>query len=79
MTVLGCDSCSRFISVSVNPEGNPIALEDPEHWAIVFGTCNNCGKSFCDRCIGDSQQCPVCKAPVTMHRPGDGFAYKFLL
>jgi hypothetical protein len=79
MTVLGCSSCSRHISVSVYPEGNPVALKDPEHWAVVFGVCDNCGKSFCDRCIGDSRQCPKCQGTVTMHRPGDGYAYKFLL
>jgi len=79
MTVFGCGSCSRFISVSVAPEGNPVALADPEHWATVFAVCDNCKKFFCDRCIGDSRQCPKCKGKVTMHRPGDGFAYKFLL
>ncbi len=76
MTVFGCQMCGRSISVSYSPEGNPVALADPEHWAIVFAVCNNCGKHFCDRCIGNSQQCPKCGGSITMHRPGDGYAWE---
>ena len=74
MTVLGCRLCSRLISVSLAPEGNPVALSDPERWALIFAECQKCGAYFCDRCIGDSKKCPTCGAKVKMHRPGDGFA-----
>ena len=75
MTVLGCKTCGRYISVSFMPEGNPVALEEPEKWALIFAECSGCGAFICDRCIGNSRECPACGAAVTMHEPGDGFAY----
>jgi len=77
MTVLGCKLCQRFISVSHCPEGNPVALEDPEKWSIIFAECQKCGAYICDRCIGNSRECPVCGSVVKIHRPGDGFAAEF--
>lgn len=76
MTVLGCRLCNRLISVSFDPKGNPVALNDPERWSVIFAECEGCGAFICDRCIGDSKECPVCGAKVKMHKPGDGFAYE---
>ena len=77
MTVLGCALCGKFISLSVSPDGNPTAMANPDVFSTVFAECNGCGVFICDGCIGDSQQCPKCKAAVTMHQPGDGFAQEF--
>jgi len=76
MTVLSCRLCKRYISVSYHPHGNPVALAEPEKWAVVFAECKTCRTCVCDRCIGDSQRCPLCEGKVTMHRPGDGFAFE---
>lgn len=39
-----------LISVSNIPGGNPVALRDPEHFAIRFWVCADCHQNFCDRC-----------------------------
>jgi tetratricopeptide (TPR) repeat protein len=44
-------SCTRMISLSVIRGGNPVALRDPEHFAVDFGTCEDCKVTFCDRCV----------------------------
>ncbi len=53
MAVLPCCgwSCMRSISLSVIRGGNPVALRDPEHFAVDFGTCEDCKLTFCDRCV----------------------------
>ncbi|GAA3455625.1 hypothetical protein GCM10018962_74580 [Dactylosporangium matsuzakiense] len=58
--ILACAGwrCERMISISVNPGGNPVARNDPEHFSIRFQICPDCHATFCDRCV----------APKTMLR-----------
>lgn len=42
--------CARSISVSRFPWGNPVALKDPEHWAVRYMECPICLKDYCDKC-----------------------------
>jgi hypothetical protein len=51
--ILACSGrgCSRLISVSVVPGGNPVARNDPEHFSIEFQTCPDCHNTYCDRCV----------------------------
>lgn len=53
MPLLFCSgwSCERMISVSTVLGGNPAARRDPDHFAIDFRTCEDCKKTFCDRCV----------------------------
>lgn len=61
MAVLQCGGCDRFISVSIVPGGNPVALADPERWSVVRRVCDDCRKSFCDRCAPSVRTpCPSC-------------------
>ncbi|MGP4028272.1 tetratricopeptide repeat protein [Actinomadura sp. 3N407] len=50
--LLGCSgwACTRLISVSKVPGGNPVARNDPEGFAIDFMICEDCHSNFCDRC-----------------------------
>lgn len=52
MTAIKCagTGCKRIISLSTIPGGNPVALEEPEIWAVNYEMCKDCGKYFCDRC-----------------------------
>jgi tetratricopeptide (TPR) repeat protein len=51
--VLSCSgwSCTRLISVSDVPGGNPVARHDPEHFSAAFLVCPDCHATFCDRCV----------------------------
>jgi len=60
MAVYSCSVCARYISVSVNPLGNPVALKDPAKWSLDRGTCAHCNIVYCDRCIAESKQCRKC-------------------
>jgi tetratricopeptide (TPR) repeat protein len=64
MTVLGCSGyrCTRLISVSEIPGGNPTALADPEHWAIRFTICSDCRRYYCDRCASQARPAGTCRA-----------------
>jgi len=67
MPVMNCagPDCSRLISVSAIPGGNPTALAEPEHWAVQWRHCKTCHKYWCDRCwqkhpsIATQQLCPT--------------------
>lgn len=50
--ILSCAgwACTRLISVSKVPGGNPVARDDPEGFAVEFMICEECGATFCDRC-----------------------------
>ncbi|MFA1550957.1 tetratricopeptide repeat protein [Actinomadura chokoriensis] len=50
--LLSCSgwACTRLISVSKVPGGNPVARNDPEGFAIEFMICQDCGHNYCDRC-----------------------------
>ncbi len=37
MTVAICNRCSKFISISQIPGGNPVAVADPDRWAATYG------------------------------------------
>ncbi|MBL8912544.1 MAG: hypothetical protein JNM17_17760 [Archangium sp.] len=72
MPVLSCATgCPRLISVSAVPGGNPVAKEDPEHWAMIYGQCATCKSNYCDRCIekSGSKNCPKDQTPLTMLGP----------
>jgi hypothetical protein len=53
MAVMMCarTGCERLLSVSRIRGGNPAAVADPEHWAIVFWRCDTCRAYFCDWCV----------------------------
>ena len=70
MTVGMCAKCGKLISISNLPGGNPIALADPDHWAVAYGVCERCGGSFCDKCIeSNAGKCPECGRKVKIRRP----------
>ncbi|CNE73482.1 Predicted O-linked N-acetylglucosamine transferase%2C SPINDLY family [Mycobacterium tuberculosis] len=50
--ILSCAgwACTRLISVSKVPGGNPVARNDPEGFAIAFMICQDCRANYCDRC-----------------------------
>ena len=60
-----------MISVSAVPGGNPVALADPEGWALEYGRCPTCNAHYCDRCIAKlaAPQCPKDNAVFSRHGP----------
>lgn len=62
--LLSCSgwACSRLISVSKVPGGNPVARQDPDGFAAEFMICDFCGSNFCDRChaSGSRLRAPRC-------------------
>jgi hypothetical protein len=46
-----------MISVSSIPGGNPVAQNDPEHWASSYVTCQQCGKFYCPDCTTRIKTC----------------------
>lgn len=79
MTVMRCAKCPRLISISILPGGNPVALANPEIWAINFGLCLSCRRHYCDRCIRDVEICPSCGGNIELHKPGDAYAISEML
>jgi tetratricopeptide (TPR) repeat protein len=82
MAVYYCNgwACERLISVSTVPGGNPVALRDPEHFAVDYFICEDCKRMFCDRCVGakgalfSRPRCPDCHGRMldrTKHREAD--------
>lgn len=75
MTVLYCFGwrCSRLISISAVPGGNPVARRDPEGFATSYATCTDCQQTFCDRCFvpGGRFRRPTCRSCGGRLRPGD--------
>jgi hypothetical protein len=69
------EGCTRYISISMIPGGNPEALSDPEKWATQYMRCAECGSYFCDRCLRKSRhktsglRCASCGGELYM--PGD--------
>lgn len=61
--VCHCNSCKRFISISLIPGGNPVALADPATWATSYVQCPVCGKPYCDQCASRDPLCPKCEGP----------------
>jgi len=65
MPVYGCSTCSRMISSSILPGGNPIAKTDPERWAQSWVFCPQCPTLVCERCASpDMLYCPRCYAAL---------------
>jgi hypothetical protein len=61
MAVYACSKCSRAISVSILPGGNPIAKADPENWAQSWLHCPDCPALICERCAPPgTEYCPLC-------------------
>lgn len=68
MAVHNCSGigCKRNISISIDPGGNPVALDDYDSWSFLYATCPKCGQCFCDRCVKRTNQstfgvkCPSC-------------------
>ncbi|MEW6130413.1 MAG: hypothetical protein AB1757_25490 [Acidobacteriota bacterium] len=50
-------ACQRLISVSTIPGGNPVAQNDPEHWATEYVNCSQCGAFYCTTCAAHKQVC----------------------
>ncbi|MFF7250762.1 tetratricopeptide repeat protein [Embleya sp. NPDC008237] len=44
------EHCKRLVSLSEVPGGNPVALRDPEGFAVSFLICGDCKLTFCERC-----------------------------
>lgn len=73
MPVSFCQSCSRWISISRLPGGNPMAREDPERWATSYATCDVCHHTYCDRCVENAAgKCPGCGKRLEVQKPVDG-------
>lgn len=72
--ILSCSgwACTRLISVSKVPGGNPVARNDPENYAIDFKICEDCGNNFCDRCHvpGTRLRAPRCTSCGGRLAPG---------
>lgn len=49
--------CQKMISVSSIPGGNPVAQNDPEHWATAYVNCQQCGKFYCTDCATHTKAC----------------------
>ena len=62
MTVAICNRCSKLISLSLIPEGNPVALKD-HHWAATYRSCDVCGQLYCEKCSEITPLCPGCPGP----------------
>ena len=66
--ILNCSGwgCQRLISISQVPGGNPVALQEPDVWAIEFSVCEDCKRPLCDRCTGKrgSAHCPECSGSL---------------
>ncbi len=67
MPVFSCArGCPRLISVSAIPGGSPVALADPEGYAVSYLECGGCHGKTCDRCAQKSPPlaaggpCPSC-------------------
>jgi hypothetical protein len=72
MTLILCHQCSKAISMSILPGGNPIARAQPDFFALRYGRCQRCGRVYCDRCItAAGDQCPGCGRPVAIEGPQD--------
>ncbi len=76
MAVMACSGCSRLISISMVPGGNPAALADPEHFSMSRRLCHGCGQQYCDRCAPTSLvnvlcscQCPLSAATTSPEDP----------
>ena len=70
MAVNLCPTCNRFISISTVLGGNPVAMENPDTWAIYYAKCETCGYIHCDRCVEKNQtHCPRCGSKVTIQGP----------
>ncbi|TYB37980.1 tetratricopeptide repeat protein [Actinomadura chibensis] len=65
-------ACMRLISVSKARGGNPVALNDPENFAVEFMICEDCGDYFCDRCHapGSRFRAPRCASCGGRLAPG---------
>lgn len=64
MKCSGVSPCSRMISVSAVPGGNPAALQDPAGFALVWALCAACGTYTCDRCLNLQHGRCTCGASV---------------
>jgi hypothetical protein len=72
MTVAMCKGCRKMISISRVAGGNPIALQQPDVFALRYGRCDACGM-YCGDCLtsgGDPTAaqgtCPQCGAKVAI-------------
>ncbi|CAM3035094.1 tetratricopeptide repeat protein [Saccharomonospora xinjiangensis] len=52
MTVGSCVGwgCGRLVSMTELRQANPVALAEPEAWAVEFRICVDCKSTLCDRC-----------------------------
>ncbi|MBN2572090.1 MAG: hypothetical protein JXA68_08180 [Ignavibacteriales bacterium] len=59
-----------MISLSINPEGNPVAKENPDMFALRYGRCRVCHHVFCESCLIDNgNRCLNCDRPVIIEGP----------
>lgn len=45
------------------PEGNPIAIADPQVWSTTYRQCIVCEQLYCDKCSNRDPLCPNCPGP----------------
>jgi hypothetical protein len=75
MAILGCgnEGCTKQISLSKLPGGNPAVLLFPENWASSVYECSSCKRLVCDACVKrrggimsyfSKLHCPICKGGV---------------
>lgn len=75
MPVGMCGSCRRFISISLVPGGNPMAITHPDLFAATYAMCDRCHKPFCDQCVANAGgKCPECGKRLELQGPPPGEA-----
>jgi hypothetical protein len=68
-----CAGCSRMISISRLPGGNPIARQYPDMYAAEYAKCDRCNKTYCDRCVANAGgKCPGCGKRLEIQGPPPG-------
>jgi len=80
-----CKICSKLISISKVPGGNPVALANPGLWATNYQSCSYCKRMFCEDCVSIIEEvfngvtkCPYCYASISEEfniPPGDLFKH----
>ncbi len=73
MALAMCAGCSKMLSISRLPGGNPMAKAYPDMFALAYGTCDRCDKRYCDQCIGSAGgKCPGCGKRLAIEGPPPG-------
>jgi len=73
MALAMCAGCSKMLSISRLPGGNPMAKAYPDMFAMAYGSCDRCDKRYCDQCINNAGgKCPGCGKRLAVEGPPPG-------